>query len=184
MALDTSDKLGDISTNTDEWIEPYFTDVYSPWETKGQLEVGKEVKAQATTAKKYCFAYPTSWQTISNATGTFIAFTNFETNDTWMSITNDRITFTAAGQYLISWCLWWDYNSTWSRIAYLRINAGTIFLEIYCAPNPSDRSSVPFSTLNTFASWDYIDMKWYQTSGGNLATNGGINKTFLSVHQL
>lgn len=44
MALDTSDKLKEPSSVIDEKDSNYYTDVYSPGETKEQLELGKEVK--------------------------------------------------------------------------------------------------------------------------------------------
>jgi hypothetical protein len=47
MALDTSDKLQEISTTIDESSAPYYTDVYSTGQTKEQLQAGLNVKSQA-----------------------------------------------------------------------------------------------------------------------------------------
>mgnify|MGYP007125369886 CR=1 FL=1 len=40
--MDDKVKLPD--TNIDESLPSYYSDIYSPWETKEQLEIGKEVK--------------------------------------------------------------------------------------------------------------------------------------------
>lgn len=43
--INKDDKLTNIKTVVDESSTPYFTDVYSPWETKEQLKVWEEVES-------------------------------------------------------------------------------------------------------------------------------------------
>jgi len=50
MELEKPDKLGEVNTVIDEKTKLYFTDVFSPGETKEQLRIGKEVKEIATTS--------------------------------------------------------------------------------------------------------------------------------------
>ena len=52
-SLDTNDKLTDINTTVDETISPYFSDVFSPWETKEQLEIWLEVKNPGLWTKTF-----------------------------------------------------------------------------------------------------------------------------------
>lgn len=181
---DKNDKLGEIKTIVDESVKPYFTDIYSPWETKEQLRIGKEVKEQATTTKTYCFATKSSTQSISTATWTVVTLDTYETNDTDMSATADRITITKAWQYLINAQVQFASNATGIREAFMRTNWSTIFLDTYATTNPSDITSVVLTTMKTFAVGDYVDIKAFQTSWGNLNVNSWMSNTFLSVHQL
>ena len=141
-------------------------------------------KPTAATTKKYCFATKSASQSISNTTGTTITLNTYETNDSGMSVTADRITITQAGQYIVSAQVQWASNGTGSREAFIRINGGTIFLDTYVVPNSSDLTSVAMNTIKTFAVNDYIEIRWFQNSGGSLNVNAGIEDTFLSVHQL
>ena len=43
MSIDKDDKLSEVKTTVDESISPYYTDVFTPWETKEQLVVWEEV---------------------------------------------------------------------------------------------------------------------------------------------
>ncbi len=43
-----SDKIKEPNTTISEKPIEYFTDVFSPWETKQQFRIGKEVKAAST----------------------------------------------------------------------------------------------------------------------------------------
>lgn len=184
--IEKNDKLGDINITIDESVSPYYTDIFSPWETKEQLRVGKEVKGEATTSyvKTYCFATKSASQSINNTTGTTISLNTYETNDSGMSATSDRITITQAGQYLVTAQVQWASNGTGSREAFIRINGSTIFLDTYVVPNASDLTSIQMNTIKTFAVNDYIEIRGYQTSWGALNVNAGIEDTFLSVHQL
>jgi len=81
-----------------------------------------------------------------------------------MSVTADRITITAAGQYLVTSAVQYASNSTGIREAFLTINGGTIFAENYVATALADITTVLISTMKTFAVDDYIIVKAYQTS--------------------
>lgn len=43
-----SDKLSEVDNVIDEQIEPYYTDVYNPWQIKEQLRIWEEVENTAT----------------------------------------------------------------------------------------------------------------------------------------
>lgn len=144
---------------------------------------GIKNKPTANT-KKYCFATKSANQSIPNTTWTTITLNTYETNDTGMSVTADRITITQAGQYLVSAQVQWASNGTGSREAFIRTNGGTIFLDTYVVPNSGDLTSIQMTTIKTFSINDYIDMRVYQNSGGSINVNAGIEDTFLSVHQL
>lgn len=180
MALDTSDKLGDVSTNTDEWIEPYFTDVYSPWETKGQLEVGKEVKAQATTAK-YCFATISSNQSLTTATETKILLNTYEW-DAGMQGTN-RIDITVAWPYSICSNIRYNSNATGLRFNTTTKNAWMAVSNAMPAISWND-TYVINSITEYLSVGDYIELLGYQDSGSTISVNANRTNTFLRVVQL
>ena len=56
MSIDKNDKLTDVDTTVDESTTPYFTDVFSPWETKEQLTIWDEV----AKAKEFKWTFDTS----------------------------------------------------------------------------------------------------------------------------
>ena len=60
--IDKNDKLTDTNTVVDESTTPYFTDVYTPWETKEQLNIWDEV------AKPWVFTWNIDTATISVTT--------------------------------------------------------------------------------------------------------------------
>lgn len=68
-----NEKLADINTVIDEKTKPYFTDVFSPGETKEQLRIGKEVKAIATTSS--IFAWSVTYTTTGVKTVSWVWFT-------------------------------------------------------------------------------------------------------------
>ena len=148
----------------DESVPDYYKD-YTYGQTIRKLKPGIEVEASSnTTTKKYCFATKSASQSISNTTGTTITLNTYETNDSAMSATADRITITQAGQYIVCGQVQWASNSTGSREAFIRINGSTIFLDTYVVPNASDLTSISMNTIKTFAVNDYIEMKGYQNS--------------------
>lgn len=87
------------------------------------LDYTTGIKNKPTTStSKYCFATKSASQSIPNTTGTTITLDTYETNDTGMSTTADRITITQAGQYLVTAQVQYASNSTGSREAFMRIN--------------------------------------------------------------
>ena len=73
MELEKSDKLSEVNTVIDEKTKPYFTDVFSPWETKEQLRIGKEVKPLATAS--LIFAGSVTYTTTGVKTVSGVGFT-------------------------------------------------------------------------------------------------------------
>jgi len=68
-----NEKLADINTVIDEKTKPYFTDVFSPWETKEQLRIGKEVKPLVTSSS--IFAWTVTYTTTGVKTVSGVWFT-------------------------------------------------------------------------------------------------------------
>lgn len=166
----------------------------STWNYQEKFLYGKSIEAidyttgiknkPAASTKHYCFATKSASQSINNTTGTTITLNTYETNDSAMSTTSDRITITTAGQYLVCGQVQWASNGTGSREAFIRVNGSTIFIDTIVVPNASDLTSVTLHTIKTFAANDYIEIRVYQNSWGALNVNAGIEDTFLSVHQL
>jgi len=73
MELEKPDKLGEVNTVIDEKTKLYFTDVFSPGETKEQLRIGKEVKEIATTSS--IFAWSVTYTTTGVKTVSGVGFT-------------------------------------------------------------------------------------------------------------
>lgn len=181
------------------WIDhlPMEDDIMSvsTWNYQEKFLYGKSIEAidyntgvknkpVTTSTKKYCFSTKSSNQSISNTTGTTITLDTHETNDNSMSDGTNRIIITQGGQYLVSAVAQFAINSIGSREVFLRVNGGTIFSDIFTLPNPSDLTSVCINTIQTFSANDYIEMRVYQNSWGNLNVNSWIANTFLKVHQL
>lgn len=166
-----------------ETITDYYRD-YTYGQTIRKLKPGIEVESSISSTKKYCFATKSASQSIPNVSGTTITLNTYETNDSAMSVTADRITITQAWQYLINAQVSYASNATWIREAFIRVNGGTIFLDTYATTNPSDITNVVMSTIKTFSLNDYIDIRAFQSSWAGLNVNAGISYTFLSVHQL
>lgn len=96
------------------------------------LDYNTQIKNKpASSTKKYCFATKSSAQSIPNTTGTTVSIDTYETNDSNMSVTSDRITFTQAGQYFLSAVAQFATKSTGSREAFIRLNGSTIISDIY-----------------------------------------------------
>jgi hypothetical protein len=148
------------------------------------IDYNTGIKNKPTSTKKYCFATKSASQSIWNITWTTITLNTYETNDTGMSTTADRITITQAGQYLICAQVQYASNALGIREAFMRINGSTIFMDTYATTSPTDITSVVMSTMKTFAVNDYIDIRAFQSSWGSLNVNAWIEDTFLSVHQL
>ena len=96
--LDKNDKITEIETVINEKIEPYYTDIYSPWETKEQLRIWKEVTWTIGTQTKIII--------VQNSTLWSISYTWL-----WFKPTTIEADF-----YCQNWsnsCFWHWYYSWW-----------------------------------------------------------------------
>lgn len=94
-----ADEKVKLPDNTiDESLPSYYSDVFSPWETKEQLELWKEVKWSSGWLKVKC------WQTTINTTGTlsitwvgfkpkFIRFQAVDGNFSWSHMETDSFSW-------------------------------------------------------------------------------------------
>ena len=57
MQMDKNDKLQEINTTMSDESNKYFSDVFTPGETKEQLEIGKQVKGSTGGGKFWIQEY-------------------------------------------------------------------------------------------------------------------------------
>ena len=97
-----------------------------------------------------------------------------DSNSLHSTVTNSsRITLPDAGLYLVVGQFRWESNATGVRRIYLMKNgASTIGTEEYVTYFQNDTSIddwyMPFVWCATFSAADYLEVRGYQTSGGNL----------------
>ena len=120
MSIDKNDKLTDVKTVLDESSEPYFTDVYSPWETKEQLKVWEEVESPSiftgtidtslvasSTDNVYNLSVPNPDWKILSIWITWAGEYNQKTFKIWF-FWNSSLAYSTLETELINW-LWEEY---------------------------------------------------------------------------
>jgi len=119
-----------------------------------------------------CCAHHSTGQTLANATFTNIQFdSEIWDNDTMhdVSTNNERITFKTAGLYLVEAHIAYAINATGMRALIMYHGAiPVISVGPLASSWPSDYSPVSFATIVKAAVNEYVYMKGYQSSGGNL----------------
>ncbi len=143
------------------------------------LTVSGGVPAWATaTAPAFvgASAYKTTTQTLTNVTYGLLTFDaeNFDTDSFHSTSTNtSRMTIPSgkAGKYLISGQIGFASNATGYRLVEVMKNASSI---IYLAITPfsGDTPTLNLSYIMDCAVGDYIELRGYQNSGGNLNVIG------------
>ena len=125
-------KLPDNIIN--ESLPSYYSDVFTPWETKEQLELWKEVKGSAGWFKVKC------WQTTISTTGTlsitwvgfkpkFIRFQAVDWNRTWSNCDIDS--FSWIHNWLRMWKIAWAIQfDTTTRAAELYRDSGGTYVTV------------------------------------------------------
>lgn len=162
--MEKSDKLNeDINIVIDESIKPYYTDIFSPWETKEQLEIGKEVKGNIAT---YNACLIQSWtETISPWVDTILTTLTNVSGESSMTSMANRITIKQSGTYLISLSF---FDATWNAIgvrnAVIKKNGTNVFVTRRNAMATDVGATFPVICI----SGDYIEMSVYQNSGSNM----------------
>ena len=113
-------------------------------------------------------------QTITTSTNTILNWDAevYDTSGFHDDVTNNtRLTVPANGKYLIGCTLTWASNSTGDRVLALRKN-GTDLLVGDARPASSSNLSVQDVTImEDLASGDYIEVRAFQSSGGDLVAD-------------
>jgi hypothetical protein len=123
-------------------------------------------------------AVNTSAQTISNATDTVLNLNDeyWDTNSFHNPVTNNsRLTIPSGygGFYIVFYKVTWATNTTGLRYAYAKLNGGSTLIGKGAWESDSDGVVTMVGTfLDKFTAGDYIELVVYQSSGGNLNTNG------------
>lgn len=167
--LEKNDKLSEINTTVEESVNPYFTDVFSPWETKEQLRVWKEVKGDLLPLAA-CLIQ--SWtQSISTWSQTTITWLSTVSWDSWMTATADRITIIQDWTYLVSISIFdATWSATWVRNAVIVKNWSNAFIarRIASATSSLDCSA---SYPLVLVAWDYLELASYQDSWSSMTAS-------------
>lgn len=133
------DKLTLPNTVISEPWNSYYSDVFTPWEVKEQLEIGKEVKGSTWWMLVKC------WQTYISTTGTLAItwvgfkpkYIEFEAVDWFASFSQMKTDWVTQNGYRM-WRLWtWDQYSDTNYAA-----------ELYRV-TPDDYFIIDFSSFDT-----------------------------------
>lgn len=147
MAIDTSDKLKDLSTTLSEWTEQYFTDVFSPWETKEQLEVWREVKGDIKITKN---------SAVKNITQS--AFTTVSYTGLWFTPKLLQANAYAASGANGSFSYWTYFN--WITNAFNWYAWGTASIGWNIASVQSPTAFISASVVSLDSDWFTIQYTW------------------------
>jgi len=140
--------------------------------------------ANVGVASSRGYLAPTSNITIGSATWTAIDWTGHSrtlTGFTWDSGNPTRITFTEGGVYLVNALVTWEANATGQRQMAFRLNGST---DIANQATPGTNVTYAGNTLNQlreYAANDYLELRVYQNSGGNLSITGSSNWTYWRI---
>lgn len=124
----------------------YYTDIFSPWETKEQLRIWYEVKGEVITPNKYCLVSLSS-ANIPNSSTTTLAISSYTDNDVWMEYWSNKVKITSNWIYTISF--WWYYEAATSNYWRILIVNNT---------NPISQLTLPASNDTTRLMAHYT---WY-----------------------
>lgn len=153
------EKISLPSTNIDESLPSYYSDVFSPWETKEQLEIGKEVKWSTWGLKVKC------GQTTISTTGTlsitwvgfqpkFIRFQAVDWSNSWSNCDIDS--FSWYHNWLRMWKSWWTmYFDQTTRAAELYRDSGGLYVTVDFSSFDTDGF-----TINRLVVWFSATLQW------------------------
>ena len=153
------EKISLPSTNIDESLPSYYSDVFSPWETKEQLEIGKEVKWSTGGLKVKC------GQTTISTTGTlsitwvgfqpkFIRFQAVDWSNSWSNCDIDS--FSWYHNWLRMWKSWWTmYFDQTTRAAELYRDSGGTYVTVDFSSFDTDGF-----TINRLIVWFSSTLQW------------------------
>jgi hypothetical protein len=127
-------------------------------------------------------------QAVSTASATPIAFNteDIDTDTMHDTVTNNtRITFKAAGDYVVMASAEFAPNATGQRQISIKLNNTTyIALDNTPTVGAGDSTRIPCGCLYTFAVNDYVEALAYQDSGGNLNVNGNTYGTLFHAFRV
>jgi hypothetical protein len=120
-----------------------------------------------------CRLTKSSVQSLDNATSTAITWNteDFDTDGFHSTVSNtSRITIPVgkAGKYLITGLIGFTENSTGTRQVLLYKNGTYIYFAAQFKPADNTDPQLTFSTIQSLAESDYIELYAYQSSGGSL----------------
>lgn len=127
-------------------------------------------KAQGATTHIGARVFNSAAITLTTATITYLTFDSerFDTDAIHSTSSNTgRITCNTPGKYLIWANVSYAFNATGRRFLGLRLNGTTLIGQIVHAPSTGS-TELSISTVYDLAAADYIEVKTYQDSGGNL----------------
>lgn len=132
--------------------------------------------------------YRTSHLSIANNTLTTVPFTTelYDTDTMHDNTTNpERITFTTAGYYLVTFVCAWNKNIVGDRLAQIRKN-GTDVLAMESKRTGGADLLVGHSITieDSFSAGNYIEARVQQTSGGNLLLLGDSFSPFFLAERM
>lgn len=83
-------------------------------------------------------------------------------------INNDRLTCKTAGKYLIVGCIWFAHHAGGQRGIGIYLNGATSIAEHFSDASSAVKYVVHISTIWDMAVDDWVTLRAYQNSGGNL----------------
>lgn len=155
--------------------------VYSGGAVRNLSDISSDAKDQAVLVTH------ASAQTITSGASTVLNFDTegFDTDAMHDTVTNNgRITFKTAGKYLVVATLRFVSNTTGYRAITVRENGSQIHRSILQDANQNTQTSVQAVTIGNFIVDDYVEAIALQTSGGNLDTIQGSDRTAFEAHRL
>jgi hypothetical protein len=132
-----------------------------------------------------CSLYKSTAQTVSNVTNTALTFDteSYDTNTFHSTSSNtSRITIPAgyAGKYLLHGTIGYGAGSNGStlRSAYIAKNGSPAkYVVVTLGVGNDDNGRLSFACTLDLAVNDYVELFFYQPSGGNMSVEGGIDRT-------
>ena len=115
--------------------------------------------------------YRTDAQTIATSTEASVAFTHQRRVDGGLHTTADdtKMTVYVPGWYLVGASVAWTANATGRRSTYLRLNGATdIGRSLKSTSHATLTEKTAVTTVYHFAAADYVEVRVFQDSGGNL----------------
>jgi hypothetical protein len=156
-----------------------------------QMDVlnGVEINGEISTIQPFLEVSRTSSQSISDSTDTAVSWDteNIELGGFSFTATNSVITIPTDGQYLLTYTISWDTNSSNRRRQWIELNGGSnnIYCQAWYAAHSENDIMTTTGILNCSQS-DTIISYVYQNSGGNrdIAPDSNTLKCRLQIYKL
>jgi len=159
-----------------------YTDTEAVSAVEAEADLALKLFGSATQPRVW--AYRGSDQTIPDNTWTTITWLNSRynvgpgTDLMWSSTTNpSRLTAKVAGLYLVYGYVGFDTNATGQRVVEIYENGSTELVVTKVVPSSTDFASATVTCLYPLAANDYVELRVYQGSGGDLNVRGSSRDT-------